>query len=140
MLETVVPSNCESLPLHERQPLVHTTALDQERFLAAPQLYLAMRAKGGPAHVIQHAPRLLKVTSTDRVDLLIRQALPGLRLTHVPSPPAAVPVKLDYQYFLLAKDGPEWDAVVQQRNLAAYVPADFPDPQLELVVVLPPTR
>jgi len=140
LLETVVPSNCVSLPLHERQPLVHTTALDQERFLAAPQLYLAMRARGGPAHVIQHAPRLLKVTSTDRVDLLIRQALPGLALTHVPSPPAAVPVKLDYQYFLLTKDGPEWEAVVQQRNLAAYVPSDFPDSQLELVVVLPPTR
>jgi len=38
----------------------------------------------------------------------------------------------------LGKSGAEWDAIVRARNLAAYVPADFPNPQMELVVVLPP--
>jgi type VI secretion system protein ImpJ len=137
LLETVVPSNCVSLPLHATQPLIYATAIEQERYLSSPQLYLAVRAEGGPAHIIQNAPRLIKLTSVDRAELLIRRALPGLTLTHVPSPPAAVPVKLDYHYFLLNKGGSEWDAIVQQRNVAAYVPSDLSDPQLELVVVLP---
>jgi len=48
------------------------------------------------------------------------------------------PVKVNTHYFLLGKSGAEWDAIVRARNLAAYVPADFPNPQMELVVVLPP--
>ena len=30
-----------------------------------------------------------------------------------------------------------WEAVGRARNLAAYVPGDFPNPQLELVILLP---
>ena len=46
-------------------------------------------------------------------------------------------VKLGHQYFQLAATGVEWEAVVRARNLAAYVPDDFPGAQLELVIVLP---
>ena len=46
-----------------------------------------------------------KVGSADVVDTLIRQALPGLELAHVPQPPAAVPVKLDFVYFALKRSG-----------------------------------
>jgi predicted component of type VI protein secretion system len=51
-----------------------------------------------------------------------------------------VPIKVGHHYFQLSRSGPEWDAVVNARNLAAYVPADFPTPELELIVVLPRTR
>jgi predicted component of type VI protein secretion system len=47
---------------------------------------------------------------------------------------------VDHHYFQIARGGPEWDAVVAARNLAAYVPADFPTPELELIVVLPRAR
>ena len=70
-------------------------------------------------------------------DRLIRQALPGVGLTHVPNPPSAVPVKRSHQYFLVTQSGPEWDAVVRARNLAAYVSTEVTDPQLELVLILP---
>jgi len=58
-------------------------------------------------------------------------------LAHVITPPNAIPVKLNYQYFALNQSGGSWEAVVRARNLAAYVPSDFPNPQLELVIVLP---
>jgi type VI secretion system protein ImpJ len=64
--------------------------------------------------------------------------LPGVELTHTAKPPSAIPVKLDYQYFRLGKSGSEWEAIKLARNVSAYVPDDFPEPQLELVVVLPP--
>jgi type VI secretion system protein ImpJ len=83
-------------------------------------------------------PRLVKVSSNDRIDRLIKQALPGMALTHLPRTPSAVPVKVNYQYFQLARTGAEWEAVRSARNLAAYVPAEFPNPELELVLVLPP--
>ena len=137
LLETVVPATFASLPLRIVRPSVHATAIDQDRYFSAPQLFLAVSADVKPAELIARAPMLLKVGAADRVDLLIRQALAGIALTHVASPPSAVSVKLGHQYFRLEASGPEWDAVVRARNLAAYVPDDFANAQLELVIVLP---
>ena len=79
----------------------------------------------------------MKLSAAGQLDTLIRQALPGVLLTYVPQPPSTVAVKLNHHYFLLQKSGPEWDNIARARNVAAYVPAEFPAPQLELVVVLP---
>jgi type VI secretion system protein ImpJ len=87
--------------------------------------------------VIRAVPHLVKVSSGDRITQLIRQAMSGVELTHTPSPPSAIPVKLNYQYFQLSKSGAEWDAITRARNLAAYVPAELANPQLELVILLP---
>lgn len=138
LLETVVPANCVSLPLTLERPSIYATAIDQDHYLGAPALYLAVHAEQSQAELLRKAPQLIKVSSADQVDRLVRQALPGVGLVHVPRPPSAVPVKLNFHYFLLSKAGGEWEAVARARNLAAYVPADFANPELELVVVLPP--
>ena len=80
---------------------------------------------------------LLKVSAAGQLETLIRQALPGVTLTYVPNPPSAVAMKLNYHYFLLQKSGAEWDGIARSRNVAAYVPAELVDPQLELIIVLP---
>ena len=51
--------------------------------------------------------------------------------------PGAIPIKLNYQYFALNQSGVAWEAVQRARNIAAYVPADIPNPQLELIILLP---
>jgi type VI secretion system protein ImpJ len=139
LLETVVPANWESLPLQLVQPSIYAVALDQDRYVRAPQIYLAVGSDARPGEVLEKTP-LMKVSSGDQIDRLVRQALPGVTLSHVPTPPSAVPVKLNVHYFRLDTSGEEWQAVVRARTLAAYVPADLPDPRLELVIVLPPKR
>ena len=86
---------------------------------------------------MNRAPHLVKVATPGQLETLIRQALPGIALTYVPNPPSAVSMKLNHHYFLLQKSGPEWASVVRSRSIAAYVPAEFPSPSLELVIVLP---
>jgi type VI secretion system protein ImpJ len=140
LLDTVVPSNYVSLPMRLVEAAVYATAVDQERYLEAQQCYLALKAGLKREELVKKATQLIKISSADHIDRLIKQALPGLALVHTPGPPGAIPVKLDYQYFRLTLSGPEWDAIRQARNAAAYVPADFPDPQLELVLVLPPPK
>jgi type VI secretion system protein ImpJ len=137
LLETVVPVNCVSLPLRLVQPSVYATALDQERYLSAPQLYLAVGADSNPADIPKKTPQLVKVSSRDGTERLVRQALPGLPMTYVARPPSAIPVKLSHHYFLLEKSGSEWEAIAQAKNLAAFVPAEMPNLQLELVILLP---
>ncbi len=137
LLETVVPVNCVSLPLRLVQPSVYATALDQERYLSAPQLYLAVGADANQADIPKKTPQHVKISSRDGTERLVRQALPGLGMTYVAKPPSAIPVKLSHHYFLLEKSGHEWESIVQAKNLAAFVPAEMPNLQLELVILLP---
>lgn len=139
LLETVVPATTVSLPMKLVQASIHAAALDQDKYLAAPQIYIAMTVEGRGTDVPLRAPRLLKIAAAGQLDTLIRQALPGVTLTYVPNPPSAVSVKLNHHYFLLQKSGPEWDNIARARNVAAYVPAEFANPQLELLIILPKT-
>jgi type VI secretion system protein ImpJ len=137
LLDTVVPSNFVSLQLKLIRPSVFATSLADDRYLTGTKMYLAIRAEVGEADLIQKIPQLIKVCSATHVEHLIRQALPGVTLTHSVSPPSTIPVKLNYQYFSLSQSGLAWEAIGRARNLAAYVPGDFPGAQLELIILLP---
>jgi type VI secretion system protein ImpJ len=136
LLETAVPESAVAIPLRTIAPSVQAAAIDQEHWLTAPQWYLAVSAPVRQAELVSRVVHGCKAGSADVVDTLIRQALPGLELVHVPQPPPAVPVKLDFLYFAVGRAGPAWDAVTRARNLAVYVPAELPSARLELVVVL----
>ena len=137
LLETVVPSNFVSLPLKLTNPSIYATSLSDDKYLRNTKMYLAVRAETNEADLISKTPYLIKVCSANHIEHLVRQALPGVALTHTPRPPSAIPVKLNYQYFSLSQTGVAWEAVTRARNLAAYVPGDFPSPQLELLILLP---
>jgi len=44
---------------------------------------------------------------------------------------------LNSQYFSVSQTGVAWEAVTRARNFAAYVPGDFPNAHLELIILLP---
>jgi len=137
LLETVVPTNFVSLPLKLVQPSIYATALDNDKYLTNTKMYLSISAEAPQADIVSRTPQLVKVCSAAHIEHLVRQALPGVPLTYVPSPPGAIPIKLNYQYFSLSQAGVAWEAIQRARNLAAYVPGDLPNPQLELIILLP---
>ena len=137
LLETVVPTNLVSLPLKQVKGSIYATAIDNEKYLANTRMYLAVSAETNEDVVIQKVPQLVKVCSATHIEHLIKQALPGVQLKHLPNPPGAIPVKLKYQYFSLNQSGAAWEAVNRARNLAAYVPGDLPNPTVELLILLP---
>ncbi len=137
LLETVVPSNFVSLPLKLTQPSIYATAISNDKYLVNTRMYLAISADLNAADLIKKVPQLVKVCSATHIETLIRQALPGMTLLHVQSPPGSIPIKLNYHYFSLNQSGVAWEAVGRARNFAAYVPGDIPNPQLELIILLP---
>jgi type VI secretion system protein ImpJ len=137
LLETVVPDNYVSLPLKGVQPSIYSTSLDDEKYLANTRMYLALAADLSQPELITRAPQLIKLCSADSIDHLVQRALPGVPLTHVSTPPAAIPVKLNFQYFALSQNGGPWETIVRARNLAAWIPGDIPNPRAELIIVLP---
>ena len=137
LLETVVPDNYVSLPLKGVQPSIYSTSLDEEKYLANTRMYLALAADLSQPELITRAPQVIKLCSADSIDHLVQRALPGVPLTHVSTPPAAIPVKLNFQYFALNQSGGPWETIVRARNLAAWIPGDIPNPRAELIIVLP---
>lgn len=140
LLETVVPSNFVSLPLKPIRPSIYAASIFEDRFLENTRMYLALQADMNEAELIEKAPQLIKVCSASHIEHLIRQALPGLHLTHVMSPPTAIPIKLNHQYFSLNQSGLAWEAIGRARNLAAYIPGDFENAIAELIVLLPESQ
>jgi type VI secretion system protein ImpJ len=138
LLETVVPSNFVSLPLKLVRPNIYAVSIDRDEYLKNTRMYLAMSADTGQAEIIGRAPDLLKICAADYIDLLVQRALQGVPLIHSISPPSAIPLKLNFQYFSLSQSGGPWETIPRARNLAVYVPEDtFPNPQLELIILLP---
>jgi type VI secretion system protein ImpJ len=137
LLETVVSSNFVALPLKLVQPFIYAASIDNDKYLQNTRMYLAVGAESSQAEIVGRVPQIVKVCSASHIDHLVKNALPGAPLTYIASPPSAIPMKLNYQYFSIGQSGVAWEAVIRARNLAAYVPSDLPNPQLELIILLP---
>jgi type VI secretion system protein ImpJ len=137
LLDTVIPTTVVSLPLAFTKNSIYATAIDRDKYFAKSRMYLAVSADIGEEQIINKVPQLVKLCSAARIEQLITSALPGISLTHMPRPPAAIPVKMKHQYFSLNQSGAAWEAVARDRSLAAHVPGEFPNPEMELIIVLP---
>jgi type VI secretion system protein ImpJ len=135
-LETMVPTNCVSIPLEKMSDCFYEGDVTDTRCLGRARWFLGIRANIGEAEVINRTTQLAKVCSAKFVGELVKRAVAGLTLTHQPVPPSAIPVKLEMQYFSINRFGPFWDHIVQTRRVGIYIPGDLPDPDVELLVIL----
>jgi len=135
-LETIVPTNCISIPLTHARDYFWEGDVSDSRVLGRSQWVFALHSRAGEAAVIQRTPQLVKVCSSQFVGELVKRALPGCALTHLPVPPPAISAKVETQYFSVSKAGPCWDHIGQTRRVGIYVPGELPEPELELLVVL----
>jgi type VI secretion system protein ImpJ len=135
-LETIVPTNCISIPLTAAGDYFYEGEVIDQRCLGRSRWVFAIHANMGEADLMAKAPQLIKVCTPAFVRELVRRALPGMGLTHLPVPPAAIPARVETQYFGVSRSGPCWDHMVQTRLVGVYVPGEFPNPEVEILVVL----
>ena len=135
-LETIVPTNCISIPLTRTEDYYWEGNVADQRCLGRARWVLAIRARMGEAELMTRAPQLIKVCTPPFVRQLVKRALPGMGLTHLPVPPPAIAPRVETQYFGISRNGPCWDHLVQTRQVGLYVPGEFPEPEVEILVVL----
>jgi type VI secretion system protein ImpJ len=135
-LETIIPTNCVSIALTKVADYFYEGEISDTRCLGRARWVLGVRASMGEAELIVRAPQLIKLCSAKFVGELVKRAMAGLGLTHLPMPPAAIPVQVETQYFGVSRDGPFWDHIVQTHRVGIYVPGEVPGAELELLVVL----
>lgn len=135
-LELIAPTNCITIPLLPADTCYWQGVVTDQRCLDRCRWILGVRAPAGEAEVIRSVPQLAKLCSREFVPRLVQRALPGMALTHLPVPPAAISARVDMQYFSVSRGGPCWDHIVKTREVGLYVPAEIPQPELELQVVI----
>jgi type VI secretion system protein ImpJ len=135
-LETIVPTNCIVVPLAKTSDYFYEGEVSDQRCFGAARWVLGVRSPVGEVELIVRTPQLIKVCSKLFVPELVKRALPGMALAHLPVPPSAISARLDAQYFGINKSGPCWDHLTQTREVGVYVPGEIPDPDIELLVIL----
>jgi type VI secretion system protein ImpJ len=135
-LETIVPTNCLVIPLTKTSDYFYEGEIPDQRAFGTARWVLGIRSSAGEVEVITRTPQLVKVCSRLFVPELVKRALPGMPLAHLPVPPSAIAAQVDTQYFAINKGGPCWDHLTQSREVGVYVPGEIPAPDVELLIIL----
>ena len=138
-LEIVVPTNYVTLQFQPAAPYIQEADVADERCLRRCRWIFGIRSSLGEADLIGMVPRLIKVCSARFVPELVRRALPGLTMHHLPVPPSAIRADADKQYFSVDLAGPCWDHIQQTRRVGVYIPGEVAEAEFDLSIVVEPT-
>lgn len=135
-LLTIFPQNALSIALKPVAKYLYEGEIRDQRCIDRARWIFGVHSEIGEVDLISRAPHLVKLCSSQFVVELVKRALPGLTLTHLPAPPPAVSPKVTSQYFSVNLAGPCWEHIVKTRRVGIYVPGEIPAPELELWVLL----
>ncbi|MCA8002599.1 type VI secretion system baseplate subunit TssK [Burkholderia metallica] len=137
LLDTVVPSRVVPIALEKLRGTSWLGKINDDRLVEGAEYYLSVQS-GLPAHaLLEQLPRLCKAGSPDDVEQIVNSALPGIPLRAMSRVPAAIPVRIENQYFALDGAHAAFKRMMDARACQFYIPASVPDVSLELYVVLP---
>lgn len=135
LLEASLPSRMVAIELaHEGQ--FWTGSLHDARLREGADFYLSVRSSI-PNHLLQtQFPLLCKAGSVEDVSDVVNVALNGVAMKPLSHVPAAIPLRLENQYFALDLKGAAAQAMLDAGNCAFYTPGSLGDVKLELFAVL----
>jgi len=135
LLDTVISARYFAIVLTEDKPCYHLGKLDSGKIGADTTLYLAIGAALPALELVEVVPLRVKVGAPDDVEKCVLSAMPGVKLTHAPQVPAAIPVRPDTYYFALENRGVLYEQMLKAQSISIYVPAGIKDLRLELIAV-----
>lgn len=137
LIDTVVPSRVVPIALERIKPTMWAGKIHDDRLIGGADYFLSVQS-GLPAHaLLEQFPRLCKAGAPDEVEQIVNSALTGIPLRASARLPAAIPVRIENQYFALDGSHPAFGRMLNARACQFYVPASIPDVSLELYAVLP---
>jgi type VI secretion system protein ImpJ len=99
------------------------------------RFYLVLKTEEDPKLVLQSLITIAKLSSRERLPILIARALPGIGLEHLPVPPQELPRRASCIYFQIDHHSDQWANVTKGHNIALYWDRAPEDLEAELMVV-----
>ncbi len=135
-LEIIVPTNTVGLVFSSVAPYMYSAPVADERCLRRARWVLGLRSSLAESDQLRRAPKLVKICSERFVPELVKRALPGMALAHLPVPPSSIRAAADMQYYAIDTTGPCWQHILQTRSVGIYIPGELADPEFTLTVIL----
>jgi len=104
-------------------------------FESRNRYYLVLRTEEESNSVIQAIDTVVKLSSRERLPLLIARALPGVGLEHLPIPPQELPRRSYSVYFSVNSNSDQWALIEKGNNIALYWDNAPEDLEVELMLV-----
>lgn len=137
LLDAVIPSRVVPIALERLRTSMWLGHIKDERLTEGADYYLSVRATM-PAHaLLEQLPALCKMGAPDEVEQVVNSALTGIPLRPVSRLPAAIPVRIENQYFAVDSTDPAFTRMIAARACQIYLPTSIPEAELELYAVLP---
>ncbi|WP_425009881.1 type VI secretion system baseplate subunit TssK [Pantoea agglomerans] len=137
LLEASLPSRVVAIELeHDARLHFWQARLHDPRLREGADYYLSVRSPMPVAQLQEQFPRQCKVGSPDHVRGIVNSSRVGVPLTPLRHVPAAIPLRLENQYFSLDVSHPLATEMLQGGTCMFYVPGMLGEPELELFAVL----
>lgn len=137
LLEASLPSRVVAIALeHDVRLHFWQARLHDARLREGADYYLSVRSSVPVAQLQEQFPRQCKVGSPDHVKAIVNSSRTGVPLTPLRHVPAAIPLRLENQYFSLDVSHPLATEMLQSGTCMFYVPGMLGEPELELFAVL----
>jgi type VI secretion system protein ImpJ len=109
--------------------------LKPAHFEGGNRFFLALKSEADPKALLQSLSALAKLSSRERLPLLIARALPGISLEYLSDPPQELPRRAFSLYFAIDSRCEQWELVQKAHNLALYWDSAPDDLEVELMIV-----
>jgi len=134
-LEMIVPTASIVVPLERTRQFLFVGRVVDKRCFTSNKWIVGVRAEGDDTSVVSSLVKLAKVCSSKHIVRLVREGIPGLPLTHLPSPPSEISPKIGVCYFQVQQTGPCWESTIETGELGVYVPEALPVSEIELIII-----
>jgi type VI secretion system protein ImpJ len=136
-LDVVLPAGAVTVPLEPLEPyFLKGTVADRRCLAPDAEWWLVIRPEGPAPDLSAKAPRLAKICSAKHIVRLVREAYPGMSLTHVESPPSALSPRVGHRYFRVERTDPCWKSVVDTAEIGLYTPQALGPARYEFAILL----
>lgn len=132
LLETVISTRYFAIALRMDKPSFYSGVLETDKITPQTTLVLGVKAALPPSDLVSVMPARLKVGAPDDVEKLVLSAMGGIRVTHLPQVPAAIPVRPGSYYFELDARSPLYERMLKAQSITIYAPVGIAELELEL--------
>lgn len=131
LLSLVLEQNAIFIPLTAPKYGIRGAKLPDPNLLKDAVFVLAVNAQVSIEQLRSNFPMQVKIGPVEQINLLIRNALPGITVHALPVAPRQIPFHAGFAYFELNKQCELWKQMQQSGAFAIHIAGEYPGLELE---------
>jgi len=121
-----------AIEIKERQFGFSIALVDDRSLLAGSRFVLAAQANLDSQALRNRFPTQVKIGPLEKIQELVKLALPGIPLRPMPTAPLEIPFHAGFDYFELDRSSEFWKQLASGGGFGLHIGGDFPELQMEL--------